>query len=165
MADIHQTQSLSIQQKVDHIIQKDPHLSPYRQILAQRLIAIEERQRALTHTCGSLAAYASAHHYFGLHRESDCWIFREWAPYAKAVYLIGEHSRWKKSSSYQLRRISDDGTWELRLPITTLKHLSLYRIVVQWPGGQGDRIPAFARTASRSPLGHAVSGCKSRPSA
>ena len=30
-------------------------------------------------------------------------------------------------------------------PADTLKHEDLYRLRIHWPGGEGDRIPAYAR--------------------
>jgi len=99
----------------------------------------------------TLPDFASGHTYFGLHREGDLWIFREWAPNATAVFLIGEFSGWRPDGRFSLTRISEEGTWEVRLPHTTFRHQDLYRLWIQWPGGQGDRIPAYAHRIHQDP--------------
>ena len=94
---------------------------------------------------GGLDQFASGHEYFGLHYRDSQWIFREWAPNATAIYLVGEFTRWQESSSFSLRKVSDHGIWEIRLPKSALHHGNLYRLAIHWPGGHGQRIPAYAR--------------------
>ena len=92
-----------------------------------------------------LTDFAGGHEYFGLHRTADGWTFREWAPNADAVFLVGGFSDWQPSGRYELERLSDGGEWEIRLPPHALAHGDLYRLRIRWPGGEGDRIPAYAR--------------------
>ena len=44
-----------------------------------------------------------------------------------------------------------DGVWEIRLSPEAMAHGDLYRLRVHWPGGQGDRIPAWARRVVQDP--------------
>ncbi|NMC63762.1 MAG: 1,4-alpha-glucan-branching enzyme, partial [SAR324 cluster bacterium] len=37
------------------------------------------------------------------------------------------------------------GIWELELPLSTLSHEDLYRLLIEWPGGAGERLPAWGR--------------------
>ncbi|PWM82202.1 MAG: 1,4-alpha-glucan-branching enzyme, partial [Lentisphaerae bacterium] len=39
----------------------------------------------------------------------------------------------------------EHGVWELRLPAETVRHGMHYLLFMEWPGGSGDRIPAYAR--------------------
>ena len=36
---------------------------------------------------GTLCDFAMGHYYYGLHRNNNSWVFREWAPNAKRFLL------------------------------------------------------------------------------
>ena len=56
------------------------------------------------------------YNYYGLHKVNGKWVFREWAPNATNIYLIGDFNNWERSEDYQCRRIEDTaGDWELVL--------------------------------------------------
>ena len=46
----------------------------------------------------TLSDFASGYLYFGLHRTAKGWTFREWAPNATAIYLIGTFNGWQKDN-------------------------------------------------------------------
>ncbi len=129
----------------------DPDLARYEGILRRRLQKIEATEKRLTGGRIPLAEFASGHEYFGLHRRGPRWVFREWAPNAEAVYLVGDFSGWKELSEFELRRIEPRGVWEIRLPGNRLRHGDLYRLKIYWPGGAGDRIPAWCRRVVQDP--------------
>ena len=81
-----------VTKKVKSIIEKDPYLKPYAGHIEYRNFLIENTEKMLTKGEKSLAEFASGHEYFGLHFTGDNWIFREWAPNAKSIYLIGDIS-------------------------------------------------------------------------
>ncbi len=93
----------------------------------------------------TLAAFAAAHEYFGLHRRDGAWVLREWAPHATAITLIGPFTDWREAPGFALQRLDAEGRWELRLPAAALAHGDLYRLRLHWPGGHGDRLPACVR--------------------
>jgi 1,4-alpha-glucan branching enzyme len=99
----------------------------------------------------SLTEFASGHEYFGLHFRKNEWVFREWAPNATAIYLIGENTKWQEHKKYALKKINDQGVWEIHLKANKLAHGDLYRLRIHWPGGKGDRIPAYARRVIQDP--------------
>jgi 1,4-alpha-glucan branching enzyme len=142
--DSHGSAELAYQQ-VLRMITRDSYLAPYKEQLLQRLLAVEIAIQKLTQNHISLVDFASGHEYFGLHRHADEWVFREWAPNATRLFLIGDFSEWREDYRFSLNRISADGIWEIHFPLHTLNHLDLYRLRVHWPDGQGDRIPVFAR--------------------
>lgn len=92
-----------------------------------------------------LTDFASGHFYFGLHKLSRGWVFREWAPNATDIYLIGDFNNWQEDEHYRCKRIEGTGNWELRLRDKDLKHGQLYKMKVKWNGGEGERIPAWCR--------------------
>ena len=44
-----------------------------------------------------LTDFASGHFYFGLHKLPKGWVFREWAPNATDIYLIGDFNGWQET--------------------------------------------------------------------
>ncbi len=136
---------------ISRLVHQDPLLSPYEPILRRRRIKIDDTEYRLTNGDISLADFASGHEYFGLHLRGDQWICREWAPYAEAVYLISNRTRWMEKEEFKLSRIQSDGVWEIQIPRDALRHLDLYRLKIYWPGGNGDRIPAYARRVVQDP--------------
>lgn len=126
------------------ILKDDEWLRPFEAAIVGRHNAVVTKQEALTKG-KSLSEFATGHLYYGLHRTADCWIIREWAPCATSIFLIGDFNEWEKRSEYAFQRLNDHGDWELRLPLTALRHLDLYKIYVQWHGGEGERIPAWCQ--------------------
>jgi len=131
--------------KVLPIIKNDPWLAPFADAINGRHKDAIDKEADLTSACGTLSEFANAHEYFGLHRlPSGDWVIREWAPNATSINLMGDFSDWKELEKYAFKRI-DGGVWELKLLPTDLCHGQLYKMLVRWPGGQGERIPAYAR--------------------
>jgi 1,4-alpha-glucan branching enzyme len=131
-------------------IKSDPYLAPYKDLISRRLVKIAETRQRLTRQYESLADFASGHEYFGLHFKDNQWVFREWAPNATAIFLIGDMTGWQENDAFALKAF-EDGIWELRLAAETFDHRDLYRLRIHWPGGMGDRIPAYARRVVQDP--------------
>ncbi len=102
-------------------------------------------ERRLTGGKASIADFASGHEYFGLHRSGTRWVFREWAPNATAIHMVGDFTQWRETDEWALRRITDAGVWEIDMPGDALGHGDLYKLRVHWNGGSGERIPSYAR--------------------
>lgn len=133
------------------LIRMDRLLKPYASVIERRLRKRETMEQRLTAGRMTIADFASGHMYYGLHQDGDAWIFREWAPNATAIFLIGDCNGWLKEPKYELRRISETGNWELRLQAGDLQHGQLYKLLIHWPGGSGERIPAYTRRAVQDP--------------
>ena len=93
----------------------------------------------------TLSDFATGHLYYGLHKLAKGWVFREWAPNATEIYLIGDFNNWQETDKYKCKRIEGTGNWELKLSEKALKHGQLYKMKVKWNGGEGERIPAWCR--------------------
>ena len=130
--------------KPPEIISNDPWLRPFQAVIERRLRQAVNKEKELTKDLSGLSEFASGHLFFGLHRKNDGWVFREWAPNADAIYLVGDFSGWKEQEQFSLNKRAA-GVWELEVPANALKHGDLYRLSVHWTGGQGDRIPAWSR--------------------
>ncbi len=127
------------------IIENDPWLTPYSGAIEGRHDHALWRESQLTGGKMSLKDFASGYLYYGLQRTADGWTFREWAPNATEIFLIGDFSGWEEQERFRLRRISDAGDWELLIPLGMISHGQHYKMRVKWNGGQGDRIPAWCR--------------------
>ena len=126
------------------IVASDPWLEPYAAAIQGRYDYYLSVEKRLTGEKGSLSDFATGYLYFGLHHTPDGWIFREWAPNATAIFLVGDFNGWQKNTEYQLTKL-ENGVWEIQLPEAAMKHLQLYKLMVEWEGGSGERIPAWAR--------------------
>jgi 1,4-alpha-glucan branching enzyme len=121
----------------------DPWLEPFTGMIKARIEKCLAKEKKLVGN-GSLADFAMGHHYYGLHFKNDRWIFREWAPNATQIFLIGTFNGWKELKEYSMQKISDYGDWEIILAEESLKHEDLFKLSVHWSGGKGERIPSYS---------------------
>ena len=125
-----------------NILKNDPWLEPFSKAVEGRHNYAVKEERRLS-AGETLADFANGHLYFGLRKVRNGWIFREWAPNATEIYMVGDFNEWQEREEYSLERKSD-GVWELRLPKDAIKHLDHYKLKVYWDGGCGERIPSYA---------------------
>jgi 1,4-alpha-glucan branching enzyme len=127
------------------LIQNDPWLKPYQNAITGRYHYVLRKEEEITQNGTlTLSDFASGYLHFGLHRNNNGWVFREWAPNATAIYLTGTFNDWKKNDKYQLRRIANS-EWEIHLPNEAIHHADLYKLWIEWHGGEGERIPAWCQ--------------------
>jgi len=127
-----------------NLIKNDPWLVPYSAVINRRFDKTKAKIADITKGTNSLSKSINAHLYFGLHRQKESWIFREWAPNATSLYLIGDFSKWETLEKYKLQKIGN-GDWEIELPLKEFKHGMLYKLLINWGSGSKERIPAYAR--------------------
>ncbi|MGL5684131.1 MAG: alpha-amylase family glycosyl hydrolase [Marinifilaceae bacterium] len=105
-----------------------------------------EYESVLNKLCGKgtqLKQECNTDAYLGLHRDKDGWVFREWAPNATAVYIVGEMNSWRRIPEYECSK-NEKGVWELKVAENKVHHGMLYRLSVKWKDGEGERLPAYA---------------------
>ena len=137
--------------KQEMIYDHDEWLEPYKEVIDRRNKMILELKDRLS-VDGSLSKGMNNHIYYGLHRDAaGNWIFREWAPNATKIYLVGEFNNWKRTEAYAMKPIGG-GTWEIKLPSMFLDHGTLYKLYVEWKGGGAERIPAYTTRAVQDPV-------------
>ena len=133
----------------------DPYLKPYEQALRARAEMARNRAEEFSLRSPSLAKWADYHDRFGLFfkkgKGGGKWIFREWAPNATAIYLVGDFNGWNKDPKFQAQRIYGTDIWECTLSGGSIKHLDKYHLLVEWQGGFGERIPSCARYVLQDP--------------
>lgn len=126
------------------LVKNDTWLKPYEKVIEERHELVEKKKADLTQKGEmSLSDFATGYLYFGLHKTDNSWIFREWAPNAAEIYLIGTFNDWQKKDEYKLTR-TEYGNWEIKLPSDSVHHGDLFKLLMCWDGGSGERIPAWA---------------------
>ena len=127
------------------LVARDKYLEPFEEAIQGRHDHALWKINELTRNGEvSLSDFANGYQYFGLHQLKDGWVFREWAPHATDIFLVGDFNNWTESESYKCNRIAGTGNWELYLPLDAISHGNLYKMHVKWEGGSGERIPAWA---------------------
>lgn len=128
------------------LVKNDAYLEPYEDAIRGRHDHYLWKLNQLTgNGRKSLTDFANGHEYYGLHKLSKGWVFREWAPNATEIYLVGDFNGWQETERYRAKRIEGTGNWELRLSEKAITHGDLYKMHVYWNGGCGERIPAWVR--------------------
>ena len=133
------------------IFQRDPALLPYRGQLEHHIGTYQHVRYVLTQG-GSLSDFANAHEYYGFHHTESGWVYREWAPAADAVYLMGDFNDWNETAA-PLTRL-ENGNWELRLPEDALHDGSRVRTVVRNGDRMSIHIPLYARRVVQDPVSY-----------
>lgn len=136
------------------LVEIDPWLTPHEGALRHREWLFHHQLSRIATSELDLADFASGHEHFGLHRLEHSWVIRERAPNASRVTLIGDFCNWELRPEFDLTR-RPDGTWELFLPLTTLKHQQHYKLMMFWREGErevcAERIPSFCRRVTQDP--------------
>lgn len=131
------------------LLQSDPYLMPYKDAIIGRYKYAVQTEKRLTGG-NKLSDFANGYLYFGLHKTPDKWVFREWAPNAEAVYLIGDFNNWQRTEEYKAYPVGN-GVFECQLALDALHHGQLYKLLIEWNGGAGERIPSYARRVVQDP--------------
>ena len=136
--------------KMQMIYDTDPWLAPYKEAIDARHRRIVEAWKDIA-VDGSLSRGLNNHLYYGMHKTAEGnWIFREWAPNATKIYLIGEFNNWKRTEAYALKPVGG-GNWEIEVNSMFISDRTYYKLYVEWPGGGGERLPAYTTRAVQDP--------------
>ena len=135
----------------------DPWLEPFSHQLRERHGRLERLRARIEAQGGLQGTISQGHHLFGFTRgeqngQPGVW-YREWAPGAHALHLIGDFNGWDRAA-HPLRR-DEYGAWSVFLPDAeyahTLTHGSRVKVHVTSDAGGMDRIPAYARRVIQDP--------------
>ncbi len=133
------------------LIQQDPWLANYAEQLRWRYAHYLHRKSEVAPDGNLLGAISQGHLIFGLNRgekdgEPGVW-YREWAPAADYLALVGDFNGWDRAAN-PLER-GEYGVWYTFLPdkaySTKLTHGSRVKVHVGSQGSGQDRIPAYIR--------------------
>ncbi len=126
------------------LIENDHWLKPFSDTIIRRFEKTKSKLSDIKKDRPQLTDAVNAHLYYGLHREENSWVIREWAPNAKSIHLIGDFSDWKAKDIFRFAKVGNED-WECRLPLAELSHGMFYKLLIDWGTGSHERIPAYCR--------------------
>ena len=102
------------------------------------------KKKALLKNKKGLSDFADGYLYFGFHKKADGWVYREWAPNAQSVFLIGDFNGWDRTAT-PLKPLGS-GNWEVFLPDEkSLTHGSRVKVHIKAEGRSFDRVPLYCK--------------------
>ena len=126
------------------IFEYDKWLLPFEKDIDLRMERYEDKLCELVGKGGSLYGFADMHEYFGFHRTSDGWVYREWAPAADRMYLTGDMVGWDMTALPMTRL--DGGVFEVYLEgKDALWNNCHVQAIVEKDGRLLRRVPLFIR--------------------
>ena len=131
------------------LVNNDPWLNPVAQAVDDRHNRYEGRLHDIVNCFGSLKTFATAHQFLGFNydRRRRGWWYREWAPAAHYLSLMGDFNGWNRYE-FPLENIGN-GIWEIFLPDSEfghrLVHGSKLKVLVQSQIGEQERIPVYIK--------------------
>lgn len=152
------------------LIKIDPWLNPYRENLKQRYQRYINKLKQIQNDFHSLEEFAKGYLYYGVNfedsNERKGWWYREWAPNALQLFLIGDFNGWNR---YSHPLVKDQwGVWHIFLPYEEYKdkfvHGSKFKVRVIANNTDLDRIPAYATYVVQDPKTKIFDACLWNPS-
>lgn len=140
------------------LIDLDPWLEPQEENLRLRYQHYLDRLHSIDGSGGLMGEVSQGHHFFGFNRGElfgkPGVFYREWAPAALQLRLIGDFNNWDRFGHPLVR--DQFGIWSLFLPDEKfgdkLVSGSRVKVHVTLPDGTNtDRIPAYIRRAVQEP--------------
>ncbi len=132
------------------ILAYDRDLKPFEEDIELRMRNYREKRAELVPEGGTLSDFANGALYFGLHKEGDEVVFREWAPAAEEMHLYGDFNGWDRGS-HPMTRL-ENGVWEIRIPAEEgPKNGQHYKVLMTHNGWTAERIPSYADYVVQDP--------------
>ena len=124
------------------ILEIDPYLQNYENDINLRMDNYKNKKKELLKNGETLSDFANGYKYYGFQKEKGGWIYREWAPEADELYLMGDFNDWNRRS-HPLHK-NENGDWEIYIKgIRTIPHESFLKVIVISKGQERDRIPTY----------------------
>jgi len=139
------------------LVQLDPWLEPYEEQLRDRYKHYLKALVKFDPTGGLLGQISQGHKFLGFNRghlagEAGVW-YREWAPSARALSLIGDFNNWNRLANPMVR--DQNGVWSVFLSDWryggTFVHGGKLKVHVQSDALTMDRLPAYIRRVVQDP--------------
>lgn len=139
------------------IFDYDPSLLPYESDIELRMRNYHNKKRELVGDNGKLIDFANGHHYFGFHKVENGWYYREWAPAADEMYLMGDFNGWNRWS-HRLHRL-EGGVFEIFIEgRETLFDDCRVKAIVKHGWDYLERIPAYCKRVLQNPYDYTWCG-------
>jgi len=135
------------------IMDIDPYLKPFESDIQLRMKSYSNCKKKLLGEHQDFESFANGNLFYGFHLLEGGWVYREWAPKADALYLIGDFNSWNPKT-HPLKKIGN-GNWEIFLPgLQALKHKSYVKVRVVAKNVSRDRIPVYIKRTVQNAITH-----------
>ncbi len=132
------------------ILEHNPQLKDFEGDINLRMEYYHKTKSRLLSKGNTLNEFANAHNYFGIHHVNGGWVYREWAPAANHLYLMGDFNSWNPTSC-PLKKL-EGGAWEVYLDGDhALWEGCKVKTVVDAQNGRTEHIPLYARRVVQDP--------------
>ncbi|MDO4546841.1 MAG: alpha-amylase family glycosyl hydrolase [Clostridia bacterium] len=139
------------------IMEIDPWLAPYKNDIKLRMDRFTHIRQTMLQGKIDLKSMATGYLYYGFHRTNTGWVYREWAPGADEMHLIGDFNFWDRNS-HPMTRL-ESGIWEINLEgDDALKHGQRVKVAVTKSSVTTDHIPTYIRRVVQDPDTNDYSG-------
>ncbi len=139
------------------IFEYDEYLLPFETDIDQRMENYKNKRRELLGNSKTLKDFANGHEYFGFHKTAKGWYYREWAPAADELYLVGDMNGWK-SDELKMKKLGN-GVFEIFLKGTDSLYDGCHVKVLVHSGGEVlERIPLYIRRVEQDTQTYAWCG-------
>ena len=150
------------------LLADDGWLAPYESNIVDRIEFFKSRLKKIKAEHGSLKKFASSDLYLGFNYDAKKkgWFYREWAPGADQLSLVGDFNEWE-STRHKLTRGEGD-VWSIFIADQSeypLQAGDLIKVRVQNGFEERDRIPAYIKRAVQDNETYDFSGevCRFEP--
>jgi len=145
----------------------DPTLNEHRDHLGYRWYQYKTIRDGIDTNEGGLEKFSRGYEFFGFNRVEGGIMYREWAPGARAMALVGDFNNWTPTAEHWGNK-NEFGTFELFLPdvdgVPAIPHGSAIKArVEQADGTTMDKIPAWIKMAVQPPGEIAYNGVYYEP--
>ena len=135
-------------QSLPKIVQDDLWLEPYTQDIVDRMVRFQDEMKYIKAAHGSIKEFAAWDDYLGFNYDAKNkgWWYREWAPAAHGLFLIGDFNNWDRQATPLERAVN--GSWEVFVSekdYPDFVHESKLKVHVIGNNGAHDRLPAFIK--------------------
>ena len=78
------------------LVLADSWLAPFERDIKGRLRLYDAAMERISRRSGDIVAFADGARRYGFNRDAQTgeWVYREWAPGARELYLIGDFNGW-----------------------------------------------------------------------
>ncbi|KAK8839933.1 1,4-alpha-glucan branching enzyme activity protein [Tritrichomonas musculus] len=146
------------------ILKDNKWLGEYKESLTKRHNNFKKVLETINEKYGSIDEFTQSYLFYGLHHRENAIYYKEWAPNAKAIHLVGDFNNWNSSDPETKCSRDSNGCFNLCLPDSEdgtprIPHNSKVRCILELGDGtQLSRVPAWINCTYQNPENFNIDG-------